>query len=165
MGLKLVPFQNAWLKMTALDLRAIYRRPRYTTDEYDQKVQCRDEFGNPLWDLTAPLRVIDHANHIAKGFEYVTLASRLDLAKAGQAGTLGPDWKQYDQHQIGGPWHWKMYLDSAEASDNAASKALAADVEQFGAEAVEAIRKRTDPGFSLPDSLKGKGKKSTKVPA
>jgi hypothetical protein len=151
--LKLVPFHSAWVENHKLDLHAIYRRPRWVENEYDEMVQARDADGLPLWDLTTPLRILDHNRLRAKGFEYITLASRKDLVDAARAGTV-ENWRQYDQHQTGGPWNAKMYLASQHAADTSALEHLRADVERFGWEAVEAIRRSQDPAFRVPDVLK-----------
>jgi hypothetical protein len=98
--------------------------------------------------------VMQHNKHVAKGFEYVTLASREDLMKAGHARTIAGNWHEYDQHQTGGPWNAKMYLSSAKTADTAATQALREDILQYGWETVEALRRRSDPSFRVPDVLK-----------
>lgn len=156
--LKLVPFHDSWVTNYKLDLKAIYRRPQRATNEFDEVVQAEGPDGLPLWDVTTPLRVLDHNKHLAKGFEYVTLASRDDLMKAAKAGTVA-DWRQYDQHQTGGPWNAKMYAKGQQTADLADLELLKADVSKFGVEAVEAIRRRTDPAFRVPEALKPGAKK------
>lgn len=155
--LKLVPFNPEWVGSHRLDIKAIYRRPRWTKNDFDEDVQERDAEGRPLWDITTPLRVMDHHKLESKGFEYVTLASRDDLLKAYKSGTLlptGVSWREYDQHQRGGPWNYKMYAAGVIQGDQAATDTLRAQVDQFGPEAVEAIRRATDPGFQLPPHLR-----------
>jgi hypothetical protein len=158
--LKLVPFNDIWVSSAKLDLHAIYRRPRWTQDEFDELVQARDPEGLPLWDITTPLRVLDHNRLRAKGFEYVTLASRKDLQDAAHAGTVQllpgmTSWREYDQHQTGGPWNYKKYIAGQQDADTAALQKLKADVEQFGSDAVESLQ-----GIKLPESLKGIAPKS-----
>lgn len=164
--LKFVPFSSAWVESHKLDLHAIYRRPRWVQNDFDEWVQATDDQGLPLWDLTTPLRVLDHSKLTSKGFEYVTLASRDDLVKAAKAGTVR-DWKQYDQHQTGGPWNAKMYQASQASADTAALQQLREQVELHGWETVESIRRMTDPTFRVPDVLKTPKvePKKTKVPA
>lgn len=152
--LKLVPFNDAWVDSAKLDLKAIYRRPRWEMNDFDEWVQSADADGAPIWDLTTPLRIMYHNKHRAKGFEYVTLASREDLVKAAQAHTIAGNWREYDQHQSGGPWNAKMYLASAKTADTAALQALREDVLQYGWETVEALRRRSDPKFRVPEVLK-----------
>jgi hypothetical protein len=154
--LKLVPFSAAWVDSHKLDLKAIYRRPQWVMNEFDEWVKAVDADGNTLWDLTTPLRVMQHNKHEAKGFEYVTLASREDLMRAAHAGTIPGNWREYDQHQTGGPWNAKMYQSSAKIADTAATQQLREDILQYGWETVEALRRRSDPAFRVPDVLKPK---------
>lgn len=151
---KLVPFNSGWAENSRLDLKAIYRRPRWTKNEFDEDVQERDVNGRPLWDITTPLRVLDHNKWIAKGFEYITLATRDDLIKAYKAGTVQGDWRQYNQHQTGGPWNHKMYEAGRVQGEADGLDALRDQVDQFGPDAVEAIRRTVDPGFVLPPHLR-----------
>lgn len=158
--LKLVPFNNVWVDHNKLDLKAIYRRPRWTKDEFDQDVQERGPDGLPLWDLTGPLPVKQHNKWLAKGFEYVTLADRDSLIEAHRKGTLvlGPgitSVREYDQHQTGGPWNYKMYAAGQSRHDNAALLQLRENVQRWGSEAYQAIRRETDPTFTLPKELQG----------
>lgn len=159
--LKLVPFNNAWVDHAKLDLHAIYRRPRWTKDDFDQDVQERGPDGLPVWDLTAPLPVKQHNKWLAKGFEYVTLADRDSLIEAYKKGTLvGPNGmtvspREYDQHQTGGPWNAKMYMAGQSKQDNQALLQLRENVQRFGSEAYEAIRREVDPTFTLPTELQG----------
>jgi hypothetical protein len=154
--LKLVPFQAAWIQHEKLDLHAIYRRPRFREDEYGEIQPVPGE-----WDLTGPLPVKQHNKWQAKGFEYVTLANRDSLRSAAKLGTIAGDWREYDQHQTGGPWNYRKYAEgqkvSAAVEQEQAAVALAklqADVERFGWEAVEAIRQQADPSFKVPESMK-----------
>jgi len=154
--LKLVPFNDAWIDHGKLDLKAIYRRPRWTKDEFDQDIPELGPDGLPLWDLTGPLPVKQHNKWKAKGFEYVTLADRNSLIEAYKKATLiGGSVRDYDQHQTGGPWNYKMYAAGQSQADNSALLQLRADVERFGSDAVESIRRRVDPKFTLPKNLQG----------
>lgn len=158
--LKLVPFNEAWITNQKLDVKAIYRRPRFVKDEFDQDVLERDAEGVACYDLTTPLPVRSHNRWRAKGFEYVTLASRADLYEAAKKGTVVDDTgapcngRMYDQHQTGGPWNAKMYLAGQRLADSAALQKLRLDVERFGSDAVEVIRQQTDPTFTLPPHLR-----------
>lgn len=152
--LKLVPFNDAWIDHAKLDLRAIYRRPQFALDEFDQTVKKIGPDGQPLWDLTGPLPVKAHNRWKAKGFEYVTLADRDSLVAAAQKGTLmGGSVRDFDQHQTGGPWNYKMYLAGQSQQDTDAMLQLRANVQRFGSAAYEAIRREVDPAFRLPKEL------------
>jgi hypothetical protein len=154
--LKLVPFSAAWITHDKLDLKAIYRRPRYVEDAYGEMHRELTADGLPAWDLTGPLPVKSHNKYEAKGFEYVTLADRDSLATAAAHKTIMGDWRDYIQDpRTSGPWHYRKYLEGQVDLDKAAAERLRADIERFGAEAVEAIRQQTDPTFRLPASLKG----------
>ncbi len=65
------------------------------------------------------------------------------------------EWKQYDQHQMGGPWNYKKYVAGQTSVITKEADILRADVEEFGSETVEKLRRRQDPTFKLPPSLKG----------
>lgn len=154
--LKLVPFNNAWIDHTKLDLKAIYRRPRWTKDEFDQDVQELGPDGQPLWDLTGPLPVRQHNKWMAKGFQYVTLADRDSLLAAAQQQTLlHGSYREFDQHQTGGPWNAKMYMAGQQTVDTEAVRQLRESVQRFGSEAYEVIRREVDPKFRLPAQLRG----------
>jgi hypothetical protein len=159
--LRLVPFNNAWVQHDKLDLHAIYKRPQYVRNDYDEEVLKRDENGQVCYDLTTPLPVRQHNKWAGKGFVYVTLATRGDLKSAHEKGTLLNDkghpvhWKEYDQHQTGGPWHWKMYLDGQQGVDASYLTVLESQVRRFGSEAVEELRREQDPNFVLPAHLRG----------
>ena len=151
--LTLVPFNDAWIDHSKLDLKAIYRRPRWTKDEFDQDVPETGPDGLPLWDLTTPLPVKQHNKWKEKGFEYVTLADRNSLIEAYRKGALHGSPRDFDQHQTGGPWNAKMYMAGQSETDNAALLQLRADIERFGSDAVESIRRQVDPKFTLPTNL------------
>lgn len=154
--LKLVPFNDAWVGHDKLDIKAIYRRPRFTKDEFDQEIRETGPDGLPVWDLTGPLPIKQHNKWRAKGFEYVTLADRDSLNAAAKAGTLmGGSVRDYDQHQTGGPWNYKMYAATQSTVDNAALLQLRENVQRFGSEVYEAIRRDVDPRFTLPANLRG----------
>jgi hypothetical protein len=152
--LKLVPFNSAWINHDKVDLHAIYRRPRFKEDEFGEKYR---EFvdGHPVWDLTSPLPIKQHNKWLSKGFEYVTLSDFDSLATAARMGTIEGDWKVYNQHQTGGPWNYKRYLAGQTIVATRASDELEQDVNEFGSEVVERIRRRSDPGFELPEKLRG----------
>lgn len=153
--LKLVPFHSEWINNHKIDIHAIYRRPRYKEDEFGEWHRELDTDGLPTWDLTGPLPVKSHNRWVSKGFEYVTLANRESLAVAARTGTLTDGtFRDYDQHQTGGPWNYRKYLAGQAQAHTADAEKLRADVERFGAEAVEAIRQQTEPSFRLPDEFK-----------
>lgn len=152
--LKLVPFNDEWVSSHRLDIKAIYRRPHLVQNEFDEWVQATGPDGLPVWDLTTPQRVLNHNKLRSKGFEYVTLATRDDLVKAWRAGTIQGDWRQYDQHSQGGPWHHRLYFAGQAEADKDQLSQLRDQVSQFGPDAVEAIRRAVDPTFVLPAHLR-----------
>jgi hypothetical protein len=153
--LKLVPFNSAWISHDKIDIHAIYRRPRFKEDEFGELEREYDASGLPTWDLTGPLPVKQHNRWMAKGFEYVTLANRESLGLAGMYGTIDGNWREYDQHQTGGPWNFKKFLVGQEVVTSRELDELRVDVEEYGSDVVERIRRRTDPNFRLPESLRG----------
>jgi hypothetical protein len=153
--LKLVPFNNAWVQHDKLDLKAIYKRPRYTVNAYDETVlETDDKTGEPKYDLTGALPVRHHNKYAAKGFVYVTLADRESLKAAGEHGTIQGNWREYDQHQTGGPWNYKLYQLGQEEAADVAFAELEEQVKQFGSAAVLQIRRTVDPKFELPKKLR-----------
>jgi hypothetical protein len=101
--------------------------------------------------------VRQHTKWDAKGFEYVTLASRDSLRIAARFGTLpaGTTVADFDQHQTGGPWSFRKYLEGQESMAQDAISDLRSDVEEFGSETVLKLRRRTDKDFKLPKGLEG----------
>jgi len=170
--LKLVPFNQAWITHDKIDVHAIYRRPRYTKDDYgeDQR-EVHAETGEPTWDITSPLPVKQHSKWLAKGFEYVTVADRDSLRRAALHRTVldehgeACDWRVYDQHQTGGPWNLRRYMEGLSSTTTLANDQLRADVEKYGPETVENIRRRYEPGFRVPDHLRHLGPKDTPLDA
>lgn len=153
--LKLVPFNDAWINHDRIDIHAIYRRPRFVEDEYGEKQREYDKDGLPTWDLTGPLPVKKHNTWRAKGFEYITLANRDSLNIAARTGTLiGGSVRDYDQHQTGGPWNYRKYVQGQTSAHSDVVDQLKADVAKYGWEAVEAIRRQIDPAFTVPAHLK-----------
>ena len=153
--LKLVPFNSAWINNDKIDVHAIYRRPRFVEDKYGDLKRQYDANGVPTWDLTGGLPVRSDTRWRAKGFEYVTLADRASLVSAARAGTIEGDWRQYDQHQRGGPWNGQRYLDGQEEASTNEARKLREDVHKYGSEAVEEIRRQREPDFVLPNHLRG----------
>jgi len=155
MALKLVPFNPQWIQNTKLDVKGIYRRPRWVKNDMDEDVPHFVD-GVQQWDITTPLPVRQHNAWTAKGFQFITLADRLSLRAAYRAGTLPPGTTPatYDQHQTGGPWFYKLYAAGQQELDTAEAQQLAADIAQFGVEAVETLRRRTDPNFRVPPALR-----------
>ncbi len=161
--LKLVPFNSAWISHDKVDIHAIYRRPRFVKDQYDEDQREYDANGMPTWDLTGPLPIKQHNKWTMKGFEYVTLANRSSLVVAAKTGTLiGGSVRDFDQHQTGGPWNYRKYAEGQQDSNTAEFEQLKSDVMRFGADAVEELRKRQDPGFVLPPALRALGKAEPK---
>lgn len=175
MSLKLVPFNPAWINHDKIDIHAIYRRPRFTQDGFGEWHRELDKVsGMPTWDLTGALPLKQHNRWIGKGFEYVTLADRTSLATAAKFGTVTDedgnvcDGRMYDQHQTGGPWNFRKYFEGQQATTTREADELLADVNTFGSDVVEHIRRRTDRHFELPPHLKGipaGGKKAEPAPA
>ena len=153
--LKLVPFNAAWIDHDKIDVHAIYRRPRFVEDEFGEKQREYDKDGLPTWDLTGPLPVKKDVTWRRKGFEYVTLANRESLIVAARTGTLiGGSIRDYDQHQQGGPWNYRKYVQGQATTHSDAADQLKADIAKYGWEAVEAIRRQIDPDFTVPAHLK-----------
>lgn len=154
---KRVPFDPGWVSHEKLDLKAIYRRPRYVRGEYDEIMRASDaDTGLPAWDLTTPLPIRRHNDHIKKGFEYITLADRDSLGQASKslrARNLNP--AEYDQHPELGPWNPKLYMASAAQSDQSAYDELELLVRELGSEVVLAVRRTAEPAFELPEPLRG----------
>jgi len=170
--LKLVPFNNAWISHDKIDIKAIYQRPRSKEDEYGEFIQILDENGEQSYDLTGPLPIKQHVKWSQKGFKYLTLASRDALMVAYATNTLlddngnvTHDWQQYNQHSTHGPWNYKKYLEGYQESKLAASQDLVNDIAEYGWELVEKLRRRSDPGFSVPDYLKPEFKKAAEAKA
>lgn len=154
--LKLVPFNEAWIAHDKIDVHAIYRRPVFKDDDYGEPQRSYDKVtGLPLWDLTGPLPVKQHNKWRAKGFEYVTLADKQSLFVAGRNNTIEGNWRQYDQHRQGGPWNYKLYDAGQISEQTKAAAQLESDVNRFGSEAVESIRRQQEPSFELPARLRG----------
>ena len=159
--LKLVPFNSTWITHDKIDIHAIYRRPRFVTDEFGEDQREYDADGLPAWDLTGPLPVKQHNKWMQKGFEYVTLANRESLITAAKHGTLqGGSVREFDQHQTGGPWNYRKYVAGQQSANTAELEQLRADVEKYGADAVEQIHRRRDPHFVLPATLRAEPAKA-----
>lgn len=161
--LRLVPFNQKWVTHDKLDLHAIYRRPQHAEDAYGERHQIVDpETGEPQWDVTSDLPVKQHNKWLAKGYQYVTLATEKDLHEAARQGTLQDEdgnpvapahFKQ--DPRTGAPWNWRKYSEGAKSTSSADFEQLKADVRMFGSDAVETLRKRENRGFALPESLRG----------
>ena len=161
-GLRLVPFNGVWINHDKIDIHAIYERPRYVQDEYGEWEREVGKDGLLTWDLTGPLPVKSHTKWITKGFRYVTLADSLSLMTAAQQGSVKlqdgmSSWREYLQHQTGGPWNYKKYAEGIKDSHTAEASQLREDVLRFGAEAVEQIHRRLDPAFVLSKELRALG--------
>jgi hypothetical protein len=165
MSLKLVPFNGTWINHDKIDLHAIYRRPRFVEDKYGEMQREVSKDGVPTWDLTGPLPVRQHNKWTAKGFEYITLANRESLYMAARTNTLPPGKtiQEYDQHQTGGPWNFRKYIEGEDAMMTLDAAQLKADVEEYGSAAVEMISRRTNPAFVLPENLRNIPARSIEV--
>lgn len=148
-----VPFNPDWLNQDKLDLKAIYRRPRYARTQFDDIVRVLED-GMPAWDLTGPLPVRRHNDWVAKGFEYLTLADRSSLNQvAGMLRAVGLNPADFDQHPEYGPWNPKLFLATQQRVDRDAHEELRRMVERFGSDAVVQIRRASEPAFELPADL------------
>lgn len=159
--LKLVPFNPVWIGHDKIDIKGIYRRPRFKQDQYGEWEREYDDQGNPTWDLTGGLPIKQHVRWESKGFEYVTLADKPSLLEAARFGTIldetgqpTANWRMYDQHQTTGPWSYKKYAESQLGALTLSSEQLVSDIEEFGWETVERLRRRSDPGFRVPEHMK-----------
>ena len=154
--LKLVPWDDRWVTPVT-DMKAVYLRPHRKENERGELEQTRDINGEPEWDvITAALK--HHQKLASKGYKYLTLADRESLQTAAKRGMLAGLYREYDQHVTGGPWDWFMYRDSLKHIHDAKVQELQKDVDEFGWQAVEKIRQRTDPTFRVPDSMKPQAK-------
>lgn len=155
-GLMLVPFNEKWISHDKLDLHAIYKRPVYREDEFGEPQRVYDKDGIEEWDLTPPLPVKQHNVWRGKGFQYVTLADRESLIMAAKNNTILGETpaRAYDQHRTGGPWNYRLYLQGQIGERSKQAEQLKQDVYRFGSVAVEEIRRRTEPEFTLPPSLR-----------
>lgn len=153
--LKLVPFNPVWITHDKCDLHGIYRRPRYVRDEYDEEHREYDANGLPTWDITGALPIKQHSKWEAKGFEFITLASRTDLEQAARTGTLREgSVREYAQNAQGGPWHYKKYIDGAQVIADESAKRLKDLVLRLGPEAAEQAMRVSDPTYVLPAALR-----------
>jgi hypothetical protein len=151
--LKLVPFDPAFADpaQAKLDVHAIYRRPRYIRNQWDEIVRDVDVNGIPTWDLTTPLPCRNHHTWARKGFEYITLADMASLQMAAPfLAAKGLNARDYIQHPEYGPWNYKKFLAGSQVAYHADVDRLREDIAKFGAEAVERIRQQTDPDYRLP---------------
>jgi len=162
MALLLVPFNPNWVSAVGqsgaplLDIKAIYTRPRKTR-EGDPIL---DEAGFPEVDLVGGLPMQHHAKWTARGFQYVTLASRDDLVAVSHPGLqeqgVAPlrDWARYVQNRLTeGPWDAQVYLVDLAAARAERIAQLRATIAQFGREAAEQMEQRVWAAYRLPDSF------------
>lgn len=138
-----------------LDLKAIYRRKK----QDNWGTPHLDASGALQWDLTGPLPLRRHHDWTKKGFEYVTLADEQSLKDAANALSIaGFDWHEYanQDRRTRSPFSQELYLADAKAQDSRELTELQEMVDQYGAEAVIGIRRKTEPTFELPASIKQK---------
>jgi hypothetical protein len=155
MAYSCVPFDPEWSKDGCPDVKAIYLRPR--RDEYQQPILSAD--GTPAWDVTTPLPIRRHADYLAKGFRYLTLASNGDLMDGAVLSSLrrrGLDPASF----LNGPgkrvWDWKLWQQQADQQAAQDATDLEALVREFGSEAVLKIKRQSDPAYELPERLRGR---------
>lgn len=167
---KTVPFDAAWVTSDRLDIRGIYRRPRLGPDRKQVAID-----GVPQWDLTGPLPVRRHNDHVAKGFQFVTLATLQDVADASASLRSGGHDPQsfVPSYEAQGAldrrtFRVQEYLKDAGEQDKASFLQLRGLVEELGSDAVERVKQNDDPHFILPESLRGiepKSRTGKKTPA
>lgn len=171
--LVLVPFKPEWASATGpsgaplLDIKAIYRRPRKTM----LGDPILDEAGFPEFDLTGGLPVQHHQKWIARGFEYVTLATRNDLIAVAHQGLAEQgvqplhDWATYVQNRFDhGPWDPAQYQADLKAAHQARIADLKEAIARYGPEAAEAMERRVNPSYRLPAAFaKGTPKDETPI--
>lgn len=152
---KPVPFLGVFYSDQKLDLKAIYKRPR--RDGHYNYV--RGANGRIQWDETGPLPLRRHADWTAKGFEYITLADAESLRAASRA-LLENGYQPREfvcDPRTDSPWNHEAYQRYVGQDDSAELAELRHQIDQFGLEAVVAIRKAADPSFALPLELREDG--------
>lgn len=163
MALHLIPFNPSWVSTTGpsgaplLDIKAIYRRPQ--KDRFGDLIL--DEAGFPQWDLTTGLPLQHHAKWIARRFEYVTLATRLDLLAVAAPDVMEHgvvplhDWQSYVQNRLtDGPWHPAQYVADLKAERAAQVKRLMDTIARFGPDVAEEMEQRAWAEYRLPASFR-----------
>lgn len=137
---ELVPFSEKWAgSETKLDLKAWYRRPSV----------------HGGFSMVGPLPLRRHLDWTRKGCEYVTLASRDDLALvAPWFRAEGVDVaKLAEAYDARGHFRMADYLKAEQVKDTQFLDDLRAKVAKFGADAVIEMMRITDPTFVLPEGL------------
>ena len=150
----LVPLNMKWTESTTkLDLKAVYMR-----QAADGKIDLLH---------AAPLR--RHNDTARKGWTYLTLASREDVAQVlGEVRQSGVDMaainKSYD---LGDPGAFKIaqYLAEQGGVYTAYVADLQAKVDKFGADAVVELMRVQNPAFVLPEDVKVKKAKAPQAVA
>ncbi len=149
--LLLVPFEPTWLSHPTLDIHAVYRRPVRDRVTYEP---VRDEYGFVQWDLTTGLPIRGHYKWTAKGFEYVTLASRDDVVQAAHYGLSDKGTTPLQRpdlylNQLHGPWHTASYLLDCEDIKNERIAKILLNVASYGLQGAEEFERQTDAGFKM----------------
>lgn len=155
MALKCIPLNLDWCDTTKQDFHAIYLRRK----QDNWGVPTLDASGREQWDATGPLPMRRHSDWMKKGYQYLTLFIASDdhrwpLVAGWIRQTTGDDPATYIQNRrqrttfdVG---LWQLGAIGEREKELAA---LRAEVEQYGAETVLAIRQRVDPNFRLPADL------------
>jgi hypothetical protein len=148
--MELVPLNQDWTGSEAkVDIKAIYRRP--------------DATGSV--SLTAPLPLRRHQQWLAKGFEYVSLASVDDInAVIGDIRSMGHDPRTFQGSYDRGRFHQAAYVAFALKTDEAKSAKLKALAEEHGPSVLRSMLEAQGtpiPAWlaEMPESTKGAGKK------
>jgi len=137
---ELVPFSEKWAgSETKLDLKAWYRRPSV----------------HGGFSMVGPLPLRRHLDWTRKGCEYVTLASRDDLA-------LVAPWFRAEGVDVAAlataydsRGHFKMaeYLKSEQVKGTKFLDDLRDKVARFGADVVTEMMQLQDPAFVMPEGI------------
>ena len=144
--LKCVPLHPAWVgNESRLDLKAIYARRK----QDNWGVPILDADGREQWDTTGPLPLRRHHKWVEKGFQYITLADFDSLQQA--AAYLDEDWRSYiADRRTRSPFSLDLWLAQRAQQQQAELDDLRGLVAKFGAEAVTAIKRQTNPAWTMP---------------
>lgn len=166
MSLKCVPLLKGMFGAeNSLDLKAVYRRRKQTN--WGEPIL--DEQGREQWDLCPGLPLRRHMDYLGRGYQYITLADEQSLIDAKHVlAANNLDWREFanQEPRSRSPFNPDLYVAEAKASVDKTESELQAMVDQYGYDAVLAIKRQADPGFQMPASVKKpKAKKAEAVPA
>ena len=138
--MELVPFFSEWTgSETGLDLHAVYRRP------------------GPGITLAHALPVRRHRDYVARGYEYVSLATAKDVNDASRflrSNGIDPtSFRGSYRTDLGGAFDTALYLKEAALKAQAEMAELKELIERHGPEVVTDIKRQTDPEFTIPPVL------------